>query len=121
MRFSDAEIYYIPVLYIMADRIIELYIYLIRAKIIFYMDAVILISAAIYRFILFFIILIYVPYFSFEFNQIFRILISMLDVIRIFGNVRYVYFIRVSRLRFREKRINSYLSGGNFISILFIS
>jgi hypothetical protein len=41
----------------MADRIIALYIYLIRAKIISYVDAVILINAAIYRFILSFIIL----------------------------------------------------------------
>jgi hypothetical protein len=52
----------------MADRIIALYIYLIRAKKIFYMNAVILISAAIYRFILLFIILIYVPYFNFRFS-----------------------------------------------------
>ncbi len=42
----------------MIGRIIILYIYLARAKVIFYVDAVILISVAIYRFILFLIILI---------------------------------------------------------------
>jgi hypothetical protein len=68
MRLSDVKIYYIPVLYIMAGRIIALYIYLIRAKIIPYVDTVILISAAIYRFTLFSIALIYAPYFSFGFN-----------------------------------------------------
>jgi hypothetical protein len=103
MRFFGAEIYYIPVLYIMADRIIALYIYLIRVKIIFYVNTIILISATIYRSILFFIILIYAPYFNFEFSQISRILISIFDIIKIFENIKYAYSIRASRLRFREK------------------
>jgi hypothetical protein len=67
----------------MIDRIIALYIYLTRAKIIFYINAVILISAAIYRFILFSIALIYVPHFSLGFNQIFSILISVFDIIKV--------------------------------------
>jgi hypothetical protein len=87
----------------MADRIIALYIYLIRAKIISYVNAVILISAAIYRSILLFIILIYIPHFSFGFSQIFKILISIFDIIKIFENIKYAYFIRASQLRFREK------------------
>jgi hypothetical protein len=92
MRFSGAKIYYISVLYVIACRIIALYIYLIRAKIVSYINAVILISAIIYRSILFFIILIYVP-----------------------------YFIRASRLRFREKWMNSYFSDANFnLIFLFI-
>jgi hypothetical protein len=107
--------YVIPVLYIITDRIIALYIYLIRAKIIFHVNAVILISAIIYRSILPSIALIYIPYFSFEFSQIFKILISIFDIIRIFGNIKYAYFIRASRLRFREKWISSYLLGANFI------
>jgi hypothetical protein len=60
MRFSGAGIYFILILYIIVDRIIALYIYLIRPKIILYIDAIILISAAIYRSILFFIVLIYI-------------------------------------------------------------
>jgi hypothetical protein len=105
----------------MADRIIALYIYLIWAKIISYINIVILISAAIYRFILFFIILIYALYFSFGFSQIFRILISIFDIIRIFGNMRYIYFIRAFRLLFREKWINSYLLGANSIPFFFLN
>jgi hypothetical protein len=103
MRFSDAEIYYISVLYIMIDRIIALYIYLIRARIASYVNAVILISAIIYRSILFFIILIYILYFNFGFSQIFKFLFSIFDIIKIFGNIRYAYSIRASRLHFREK------------------
>jgi hypothetical protein len=120
MRFSGVEIYYIFVLYIIADRIIALYIYLARAKIIFYVDTIISVSATIYRFILPFIVLINIPYFSFRFSQISRILFSMFDIIKIFENIRYVCFIRASRLHFREKWINSYLLGANFISIFFI-
>jgi hypothetical protein len=82
IRFSGAEIYYISILYIIADRIIALYIYLTRAKIASYVNAVILISAIIYRSILSSIALIYAPYFNFEFNQIFRILISIFDIIK---------------------------------------
>jgi hypothetical protein len=103
MRFFGVRIYYISVLYIMADRIIALYIYLARAKIISYMNIVILVSAAIYRSILPSIILIYIPHFNFRFSQISKILISIFDIIRIFGNMKYAYFIRASRLRFREK------------------
>jgi hypothetical protein len=103
MRFSGVGIYHILVLYIMTDRIIALYIYLARAKIIFYIDAIILISAIIYRSILFFIILIYAPYFNFKFSQIFRILILIFDIIKIFGNMKHAYFIRASRLHFSEK------------------
>jgi hypothetical protein len=87
----------------MADHIIALYIYLARAKIIFYVNTVILVNAAIYRSILFFIALIYISHFNFRFSQIFRILISIFDIIKIFENVKYIYFIRASRLRFREK------------------
>jgi hypothetical protein len=104
----------------MAGCIIALYIYLIQAKIISYMNTIILINAIIYRSILFFIILIYISYFNFKFNQIFRILISIFDIIRIFGNIKYIYFIRAFRLRFREKWINSYLLGANFIIIIFL-
>jgi hypothetical protein len=103
MRFSDVEIYYIPVLYIMADHIIALYICLTRAKIVFHVNTIILINAAIYRSILLSIILIYIPYFNFEFSQISRILISIFGIIKIFENIKYVCFIRASRLHFREK------------------
>jgi hypothetical protein len=104
----------------MADRIIALYIYLARAKIVSHVDIIILISAVICRSILLSIILIYVPYFSFGFSQISRILISIFGIIKIFGNVKYICFIRAFRLHFREKWINSYLLGANFIPILFI-
>jgi hypothetical protein len=104
----------------MADLIIAPYIYLIRIKVVSHVNAVILINAIIYRSILSFKILIYIPYFNFEFNQIFRILISIFDIIRIFRNVRYICFIREFRLRFREKWISSYLLGANFIFIFLI-
>jgi hypothetical protein len=120
MRFSDAEIYHIPVLYIITDRIIALYIYLARAKIIPHVNTIILISAAIYRSILPSIALIYAPHFNFKSNKTPRILISVFDIIKIFENIKYVYFTRASRLRFREKWINSYLLSANFISIFFI-
>jgi hypothetical protein len=120
MRFSGAEIYYILILYIIIDRIIALYIYLIRTKIISYVIAISLLNAIIYHFILFFIILIYYPYFSFRFSQISRILISIFDIIRIFENIKYAYSIRASRLRFREKWISLYLLGANFIPIFLI-
>jgi hypothetical protein len=121
MRFSDVGIYYIFALYIMTGRIIALYIYLARAKIAFYINTIILVSAAIYRSILLFIILIYIPHFCFKFNQISKILISIFDIIKVFENMKYVYFIRAFRLRFREKWINSYLLNANFIPIfLFI-
>jgi hypothetical protein len=103
MRFFGAGIYYISILYIMANRIIALYICLIRAKIILYIKTVILINAAIYRFILSLIILIYISHFNFKFNQISKILISIFDIIKVFENVKDFYFIRTSRLHFREK------------------
>ncbi len=119
MRFLKKKIYYIPAPYIMTGRIIVLYIYLARAKIISYIDAVILISIIIYRFILLLIVLIWVFYFSFGFSQIPRILISVLNVIRVFGSMRYVYSVYAFRLRFREKWISSYFSDTNFIPIFF--
>ncbi len=52
MRFLREGVYYIFAPYIITGRIIILYIYLARAKIIFYVNAVILVSIIIYRFIL---------------------------------------------------------------------
>ncbi len=65
MRFLKKKVCYIPTLYIMTGRIIVLYIYLARAKIVLYVDAVILINTAIYRSILSLIVLIWALYFSF--------------------------------------------------------
>ncbi len=120
MRFLRERVYYISTLYIIIGRIIILYIYLARAKITPYIDAVILISIIIDRFILFLIVLIWVLYFSFGSSQILRILILVFNVIKVFGSVKYVYFIYAFRLRFSEKWISLYFSGVNFIFIFFI-
>ncbi len=58
IRFLREGVYYISLPYIIIGRIIVLYIYLARAKIAPYIDAVILINIIIYLFILSLIVLI---------------------------------------------------------------
>jgi len=120
MRFLKKGVYHILTSYIMIGRIIVLYIYLARAKIAFYINAITLSNVAIYRSILPLIALIWAPHFNFRSSYILRILILILGVIKTFKSVRHVYFTYTFRLRFREKWISSYFFGINFISMFFI-